>query len=491
MARILILVNPATLNILSTKDYLYSFGLYSEHEVSYLPETPPAWSPGGISDSLAKSDYQEIFSGFDVIVISQHLRICFDGWINQNLNAALLDFSGVKVVFLHDEYDHTEKARSWIEEQKVNLVYTVVPSEHIGKVYDPRRFIHTEFKSILTGYMPLKFTVKQNVKPIADRANLIVYRGRVSPESYGELAKQKENIGRVMDDYCNEHELAVDIQWEEAKRIYGLKWYQLLESGVCTLGTESGANIFDVDGEIKKYVDSGGKLPGPPSLNFKEENLGFKMNQVSPKLFEAIGCGTGLILYEGYYSGVFDADKHYISLKHDHSNLSDVIEKVQNVEFVQKIVDQTWKDVANNDSYSFKNFIKSFDIDINSYTPAIKNSKSNSAKSHLLVGDFDDVCSTGIGVYSELYLQTSLLKQKVVSIAREFPRLHRTYKFLTLKAPGLHRAFIGLRKIFNFKYYFSYCMNHIYHIARKIYRFIPNHFPVLGRIKRKLLKSKD
>ena len=452
MANILILVNPATLQILSTKDYLLSFELFSDHKVTYMPEVPPAWVASNQTNRRSEQDYTEILSRYDVVVVSQHLRVCYDGWINQNLNSALLKFEGLKALFLHDEYDHTEKARQWIEDQKVDLVYTVVPEQHVAKVYEPSRFPNTTFKSILTGYFPLKFSKERNHSlPIANRQKLLIYRGRVSPESYGQLAKEKENIGRFFDSYCKKNDIQADIQWEEAERVYGLDWYSLLETGVATLGTESGSNVFDEYGLIRDHVSQGKSLPGPESLNFREENLGFKMNQISPRIFEAIGCGTGLVLYKGSYSGVLDADVHYLALEPDHSNVEYILEKLNDSAFMQSMVDRAWDHVFTNKELHFSYLTKLFDDDINKRIDfsGSEHKGRDSAGQHLLVGEFSDISSIGIGVFSALHQDTRSVYPVGVGT--------------------------GVLKIYG------------YHWGRKIYRLLPNTFPGLGRVKRKFM----
>ena len=110
----------------------------------------------------------------------------------------------------------------------------------------------------------------------------------------------------------------VDIEVDDSKRIYGDDWYRFLGSARATLGTESGSNVFDFDGQLK-----------PMALAAREAGISFdeffakhlahregdvKINQVSPKFFEAIRLRTALICFRGDYSGVLEADKTLHSL---------------------------------------------------------------------------------------------------------------------------------------------------------------------------------
>src|SRR5438309_551145 len=77
-----------------------------------------------------------------------------------------------------------------------------------------------------------------------------------------------------------------------------------------TLASESGSNVFDFDGTLAPAVEAALKVK--PDLTFEEVYRRFLtsyetqeiMNQVSPRVFEAVALRTGLVLFEGTYSGV-------------------------------------------------------------------------------------------------------------------------------------------------------------------------------------------
>ena len=126
-----------------------------------------------------------------------------------------------------------------------------------------------------------------------------------------------------MKDICKKHQIQVDIEYEDTKRFNNSgDWYNFLLSGRATLATESGANIFDWDGTLKTSIQA--YLQENPKATYQEiakiflkEDGAILMNQISPKIFQAIMCRTALILYEGEYSGVVLPGKHYISLRKD------------------------------------------------------------------------------------------------------------------------------------------------------------------------------
>jgi hypothetical protein len=85
------------------------------------------------------------------------------------------------------------------------------------------------------------------------------------------------------------------------------------------------------------------------------------MNQISPRIFEAIGCGTLLILFEGEYSGILRPNLHYVPLKKDFSNLKSVISILRNEQKCKAITEQAYRDIIESGKYSYQTFIRNFD----------------------------------------------------------------------------------------------------------------------------------
>ena len=76
------------------------------------------------------------------------------------------------------------------------------------------------------------------------------------------------------------------------------------------LGVESGASVFDFTGELQISVEK--FVRQYPDATFEEikakflapyENL-IKLNQISPRCFEAAALRTVMVLYVGDYSGI-------------------------------------------------------------------------------------------------------------------------------------------------------------------------------------------
>ncbi|MGH8766539.1 MAG: glycosyltransferase, partial [Burkholderiales bacterium] len=88
---------------------------------------------------------------------------------------------------------------------------------------------------------------------------------------------------------------------------------------------------------------------------------GIRMNQVSPKIFEAIACGTALVLFEGEYSDVVKPGQHFIVLKKDFSNVDEVLDALRDDAFISQLTERAYRDVVASGAYSYRRFVEAFD----------------------------------------------------------------------------------------------------------------------------------
>ena len=161
--------------------------------------------------------------------------------------------------------------------------------------------------------------------------------------------------------------LRCDIAWGENDRIYGESWIRFLNSCRATLGTESGATVADYDGSIERRVKD--FLAERPAASFEdveqailapyEGNVDIRV--ISPRQFEAAALRTALVLFPGEYSGVLTPWRHYIPLEKNFSNFDEVAERIQDLAFLDELVDQTYEEVAREERYSLRAFIQQVD----------------------------------------------------------------------------------------------------------------------------------
>lgn len=335
-------------------EHVASFGLFSRHVVRYFSVAP--YVPA-------------IFSrlpSFDVVVLHYSFFPGLDWRIPRQLAAILARHQGLKILFLQDEYDHTDAARHWIDALGVQCVYTCLPADARAKVYPAERFGRVEFRQTLTGFVPL-VTLGLEPPPLHSRPIWIGYRGRSLHPRYGNLGREKWLIGDRMKTLCSRRGIPADIETSEEKRIYGPAWYSFLGNCRATLGSESGSNVLDPDGKLRARIDA--TLARRPGMGYEEihaRHIGtregeIRTNQVSPRLFEAVVMRTALILFEGEYSGAVRPWEHYLPLRKDFGNVEDILRRLEDVPSLDAMVGRAYDHIVHSGNYSYRSFIRDFD----------------------------------------------------------------------------------------------------------------------------------
>ena len=348
-----------SMHVSTIREHLEAFRRYSRHQIVFVPATPEYWTR-----SAQDIERNVDLTVFDVVIVHYSTRLSVCDHLHDELARLIERFRGLKLLFIQDEYEGTEIARRWMERLKFHIVYTCVPKEGLEFVYPSARFPTTEFLPTLTGYVPDDPDLEQYVVPLDKRKQLIGYRGRRLPTIYGRLGYEKYRIGIDVKRFAQLRGLQVDIEVDDNKRIYGIDWYRFLGSIRATLATESGSNIFDFDGTLSQQI---ARIEAEdPQITFdeiearilKSHECPAPINQISPKVFEAIRVRTALIMFEGTYSGVVLPHQHYIPLKKDYSNIDDVFAKLQDDAYIAALTDRAYQDVITTGRYSYRAFVE-------------------------------------------------------------------------------------------------------------------------------------
>lgn len=353
---ILLLYNASQTYTNNVYEHLCSFSCYSSNRIWYAHHDE-------------NQNFYVDLQRFEVVVLHYSVRLPFDQ-ISSSAANMLAQYVGLKVLFIQDEYNNTHRSWEWINRIGFDLVFTVVPEIHISQVYPPSKFPKTRFVGNLTGYVPEYINFVGRISWPSERNLLVGYRGRDLPLEYGKLGKEKVEIGRLVKSYCERRSLRSDIEWTEEARIYGSNWYDFVGSCRSMLGSESGSNVFDWDGSLAEKIRAFRKKN--PSV--RDDVIYLKliephespgvMNQISPRIFEAIALKTVLILFEGEYSGVLKADIHYLSLKKDGSNLDDVFARLTDSGYVDRMSTKAYEDIIESGNYSYESFIRMVDCEL-------------------------------------------------------------------------------------------------------------------------------
>lgn len=349
--RILIFCNWPSSNANTIVDHITAFSKYSNHQVYVY-----SWN-GKIREALD-------LSRFDVLIIHYSIYCIYvDGKTRRKIS----NFKGLKVQFIQDEYRNVNQVLDFIEDTGVDILFTCVPEPEIEKVYPAIRFPKMQKINNLTGFVSEELLVVE-APPVCERPIDIGYRARKISARYGRLGKEKWEIVDNLRSAARGIDVSLDLSYREDERIYGKAWTKFLMSCKLALGVESGASIFDFDGTLERNVETYEKQN--PAATYDQVAKKFdldrledivKMNQISPRCFEAAALRTPMLLFEGEYSGVLQPWRHYIPLKKDFSNLDEVIRHLRDTKWLQNLADQTYKEIACNPEFSYKTFVGKVD----------------------------------------------------------------------------------------------------------------------------------
>ena len=257
----------------------------------------------------------------------------------------------VKCVFMQDEHRNVKQTLAALRALHAEVFFTCMPEAIMADVYPPSALPGINLVNVLTGYVDESLLTRKS-RPFSERPIDVGYRARKVAYWLGKLALEKWTIAERFARDTQGYGLVCDISTREQDRLYGTEWIEFLGSCKAVLGTESGASVVDLDGTIRQAVDAA--VARNPALTFEEAQARyfaeadghFSMAQISPRCFEAAALKTLMILYEGEYSGRLEPYRHYVPLKKDHSNISEVIDIVRDPARAQKIIETAYHECA-------------------------------------------------------------------------------------------------------------------------------------------------
>jgi hypothetical protein len=423
-SRILVCYSGSSTFTNTTLEYLKSFSAFLDCDIYYLHVT---------NNSIPQVN----LNIFDVVLLSYCVRLCFPGYVSDSFLCKLSKYTGVKAVFIQDEYDFVDNEVAALQRISPDIIFTCIPEDQVQQIYPPNLFPHVEFVQVLTGYVPCSIP-EFDILPLKSRPIDIGYRGRDISYRYGLYGTYKYQIGQEFLNIHSRypHNLKLDVRMDESSRIYGDNWYQWLSKCKTTLGSPSGSNIFDFDGSIAQAFSKArfGSYSVPQHIIDKVKSLDckFNMGQISPRVFEASAMGCALILIRGPYSGILKSGIHYLPVEPDFSNLSDVIDSIHDINLLSTIANRAHKDLILSRLFSYEAFIST----VSEKLQAKISKKSTSNVSIPVAPQFTDITANPLHEYPSLYpmsTDTFQLKTLLYQTQTQSPRLVIRYCYYLLK----------------------------------------------------------
>jgi hypothetical protein len=306
---------------------------------------------------------------FDVIVIHYSLVASSDAYVSPEARRRIAASPAAKALFIQDEYRHVDRSIAAFKALGVDLLFTCVPPAEIEKVYPAALLPGVRKLNVLTGYVD-ESLVRRRVPAYHERPIDVGYRSRRVPAWLGDLGQEKWRIGIRFKAEAAQYGLVCDISYREEERLYGEQWIRFVTRCRAMLGVESGASVFDFTGDIQRRVDA--DLLREPGLSyevlrerhFAAEDGKIRLNQISPRCFEAAALRTLMVLYPGDYSGVLVPWRHYVPLAKDHGNMAEVAAIIRDPARAQPIIDAAYREIACDPAYGFTAFVRHFDEEV-------------------------------------------------------------------------------------------------------------------------------
>lgn len=315
--------------------------------------------------------FKKSLRSYDGVILHNTITYNFQSLLNlsQYFSPSLSSFKGIKILMKQDEMKNINHMKMILKDWNVNVLTSCLDKDNVSKVYGEDILNHLSVVHTLTGYVTPEHKKIERV-PLSKRKIDVVYRGMETPFEWGTLGHEKFFIGEEFNRLAPGYHLVTDISSKTSDRIYGKKWIDFLSSSRSTLAVESGASIFDFDGSIEKWCTEF-KIKNPDAdfmQAYKTHLYQFdgkiRYNQISPRHIEAAALGTVQIMFEGEYSNLFFPDRHYIPLKKDFSNMDEVVAKLRDLSFCEKLVDNSIKEILTREDLTFDYFVKKLDSSI-------------------------------------------------------------------------------------------------------------------------------
>lgn len=359
--RVLVAYSASSTNVATTFEYLKALKGLSDCEVQFVHCT---------NDARMHFDINK----FDVLIHNYCARLCYDWYLSSDYERAVLSFRGLKIAIVQDDYDLTAVLHRAIRRFGFHVLFTSIQNDFWPLVYPSIHVPGVAIRSLFTGYAP---TAVRELKPLHLREYPIAYRGRQLGAKYGKLGYEKFEIGRRMAEICDGAGIPHNIATDDQSRIYGEEWLTFIGNSRTMLGSESGSNAFDFDGEIERkceeFTATNGRRPQYPDLAdfllpFEKP---FDVGQISPRVFECVAMKTPMILFRGRYSDAIKPDVHYIPLEKDFSNVDGILGKLNDFDFLQGFADRAYNQLIASGKYSYRVLTTAIKDAIDEFYPVV------------------------------------------------------------------------------------------------------------------------
>lgn len=337
--------------------HLEAFGKFADqHRISY-------WNIAyGLPPGLGRAGFDAILFHFTFFLpnINQPFTGMFRKW--EKLKSVRV----YKAALVQDEYVNTQYLCDFFREFGISEIFTCLPESLHQVVYPSGQTGIRHYHTVLTGYIDEEMlrSYSQYALPHSQRPLDIAYRARKMPYNLGFFGTFKWRLTEVFQKATRDLGLRTDLSNDPNKFIFGDGWYRFVGSTRTMLGCEGGSSLHDPDGSIRRCCEK--YLLTNPEATFEQvrdhcfagQEGDFPYYALSPRHFEAAVSKTCQVLVEGEYNGIFQPNLHYIPVSKDWSNLDEVLTKIADVDYCEKMAERAFSDIVASGKYTYEKFVQ-------------------------------------------------------------------------------------------------------------------------------------
>ena len=281
------------------------------------------------------------------LVIVLHSAAGDDLGLLRRLRGPLQQRRGTLVVFFGNEYARLGEKIAFARAVAADVIASQLPPRAAAWLYQdcaPARLLHAP-----PALAPECF---DGVAP--PRVVDIGFRGDLYPASIGD-----DERNRLLC-WAREHAPALGFSVDvEFRRLPAPQWCRFLRRCHGIVGAEAGTRFLVRDEAVEHEVQRVlAREPAIEGATLRERCYravpSVSGKAISSRHFEAIGAGTCQILLEGDYNGILEPDVHYLSVRHDWSNLDEVLRRFRDPHTRRDVTDAARRHVLAAHTYAHR-----------------------------------------------------------------------------------------------------------------------------------------
>ena len=251
-------------------------------------------------------------------------------------------------MFIGNEYDLLEEKIAFAREAASDYICTQLPLDAARQLYSD---CDAELVAMPHALNPQAYRPRPDIARTID----VGFVGDLYERLIGD--RERTDIVQFFRTRGALYGLVCDLR---ARRLAREGWSAFLSACYAVIGAESGTYFLQRDGNALKCARTMVKRRPDVSFEtvvnecFTDPGPVINGKAVSSRHFEPIGTKTCQVLIEGDYNGILSADRHYIAVRKDLSNIDEAIRRLKDTGCRQTIAEAAYDHVLGAHTYAHR-----------------------------------------------------------------------------------------------------------------------------------------